>query len=92
LIIVEDKCGAEALPWVALHYGKADSWLVENARKFNLQNGLGFVVSLAEQIAEKQNRPRLAVLKEHTQALDSSRLPKEDSFIVPLALKARRIG
>jgi hypothetical protein len=32
---------AEALPWVAWYYAKADSWLVENARKFNLQNRLG---------------------------------------------------
>jgi len=74
---------AEALPWVALHYGKADSWLVENARKFNLQNRLVFVVSLAEQKKKKQNSPRLAALKELTQALDGSLLAKEDAFYRP---------
>jgi len=34
---------AEALPWVAMQYGHGRSnWLVEHARKFNLQNRLGF--------------------------------------------------
>jgi len=45
---------AEALPWVAMHYGHHTSnWLVEQARKFNLQNRLGFVVSLALQVTER---------------------------------------
>ncbi len=45
---------AEALPWVAMHYSHHTSnWLVEQARKFNLQNRLGFVVSLALQVTER---------------------------------------
>jgi transcriptional regulator with XRE-family HTH domain len=74
---------AEALPWVALHYAKADSWLVENARKFNLQNRLGFVVSLAQRLAEKQNNSRLTVLNELEKELNDSRLAKEDAFYRP---------
>jgi hypothetical protein len=31
---------AAALPWVALKFAKPNSWLVENARRFNLQNRL----------------------------------------------------
>ena len=46
---------AEALPWVAMKYAQPDSWLVENARKFNLQNRLGFVVSLARRVAEMRH-------------------------------------
>jgi transcriptional regulator with XRE-family HTH domain len=71
---------AEALPWVALNYAKPDLWLVENARKFNLQNRLGFVVSLAQRVAEKQGSPRLTVLNELEKVLNDSRLAKEDAF------------
>ena len=46
---------AEALPWVAMKYVQLDPWLLENARKFSLQNKLGFVVTMARQLAEKQN-------------------------------------
>jgi transcriptional regulator with XRE-family HTH domain len=69
---------AAALPWVAFRFAKPDSWLVENARKFNLQNKLGFVVSLAKRVAENQNRARLSDLSQLEQALDDSRLAKED--------------
>jgi hypothetical protein len=69
---------AAALPWVVLRFVKLDTWLVENARKFNLQNRLGFVVTLAKRVAESQNHPRLSDLSELEQALDESRLVKED--------------
>jgi len=69
---------AAALPWVALKFAKPDSWLVENARKFNLQNKLGFVVRLARRVAETQNDSRLQELSKLEQALDESRLVKED--------------
>ena len=49
---------AEALPWVAMKYAQPDSWLVENARKFNLQNRLGFVVSLARRVQKCGTRGR----------------------------------
>lgn len=71
---------AAALPWVALKFAKPDSWLVENARKFNLQNRLGFVVTLARRVAENQNNPRLSELSQLEQTLNESRLAKEDSL------------
>jgi transcriptional regulator with XRE-family HTH domain len=71
---------AEALPWVALNYAGPDMWLVENARKLNLQNRLGFVVNLAQRVAEKQGSPRLTVLNELEKVLNDSRLAKEDVF------------
>ncbi|HEV3481981.1 MAG TPA: helix-turn-helix transcriptional regulator [Candidatus Acidoferrales bacterium] len=50
-----DSRVAEALPWVAMKYGRPDAWLVETARKFNLQNKLGFVVRLARRAAERHS-------------------------------------
>lgn len=75
---------AEALPWVALEYAHPNSWLVENARRFNLQNRLGFVVKLAQRLADNRNqtaRARELGLLENT--LEESRLVKEDTFYRP---------
>ena len=69
---------AAALPWVVFKFAKANSWLVENARKFNLQNRLGFVVALAKRVAETQNYTQLSDLSELERKLDESRLVKED--------------
>ena len=75
---------AEALPWVAMNYAQPDPWLVENARKFNLQNRLGFVVSLARRVAEMRHEDtRSAELSQLDNLLDDSRLAKEDSFYRP---------
>ena len=75
---------AEALPWVAMNYAQPDFWLVENARRFNLQNRLGFVVSLARRVAEaRSDRPKSAQLGELDRLLEESRLIKEDLFYRP---------
>jgi hypothetical protein len=75
----------EALPWVAMKYAQPEPWLVENARKFNLQNKLGFVVTLARRLAEKQGTEvRLRELRQLENELDDSRLAKEDVFYRPL--------
>ncbi len=72
---------AEALPWVAMKYVQLDPWLLENARKFSLQNKLGFVVTMARQLAEKQNNDdRSKQLRQVESALDDSRLAKEEVF------------
>ncbi len=75
---------AEALPWVAMEYAQPGSWLVENARKFNLQNRLGFVVSLARRAAELRHKAsRSAELGQIEDLLDDSRLAREDAFYRP---------
>jgi transcriptional regulator with XRE-family HTH domain len=75
---------AEALPWVMLRYGQDDPWLVENARRFNLQNRLGFVVSLARRIANRQClKSRSEALLGLEKQLEESRLVKEDAFYRP---------
>ena len=82
---------AEALPWVALKYAQPESWLVENARKFNLQNRLGFVVSLARQLAEMRHEgARAKELSQLENLLDDSRLAKEDSFYRPPRTESER--
>lgn len=69
---------ASALPWVVFKFANTDPWLVENARKFNLQNRLGFVVTLAKRVAENKKHERLSELSQLEQKLDDSRLAKED--------------
>jgi transcriptional regulator with XRE-family HTH domain len=85
---------AEALPWVAMQYGHHTSnWLVEQARKFNLQNRLGFVVSLALQVAERapgHDYTRVQSLRELRSKLDESRLVKEDVFYRPPRTEAEK--
>jgi transcriptional regulator with XRE-family HTH domain len=82
---------AEALPWVALKYAQPDSWLVENASKFSLQNRLGFVVSLARQVAGmRQEGARATELSQLENLLDDSRLVKEDSFYRPPRTESER--
>jgi transcriptional regulator with XRE-family HTH domain len=75
---------AEALPWVAANSAELNSWLVENARKFNLQNRLGFVLSLARRAADKLNvTAKVTTLDNFLLLLDDSRLAKEDYFYRP---------
>lgn len=77
---------AEALPWLLLQYWQMGStWLLDQARKFNLQNRLGFVVSLARQVSERepQKDHRTRVLRELEAKLEESRLAKEDVFYRP---------
>jgi len=84
---------AEALPWVALKYWHgASTWLVGQARKLNLQNRLGFVVSLARQVSERdsQNDQRTHALRVLEATLDESRLAREDAFYRPPRTEGER--
>jgi hypothetical protein len=69
---------AEALPGVAMQYGhRTSNWLVEQARKFNLQNRLGFVVNLALQVAERatgHDNTKVQSLRELRSKFDRGRL------------------
>lgn len=72
---------AEALPWVAMKYARPDSWLVETARKYNLQNKLGFVVKLATHVAEKRKDEASSnELRQLEVMLEESRLAGEGYF------------
>lgn len=70
----------EALPWLLLQYPTLNQeWLVEHAKRLNLQNRLGFVVSLARELAERQNSSDLVnTLTRWEHELEDSRLAKVD--------------
>lgn len=66
---------SEGLPWVVSHYPDMDfDWLVQQARVNNLQNRLGFCVTLARAISRNNN------LLEPEQKLSDSKLAREDYF------------
>jgi len=74
----------EALPWVLLHYPNLDwKWLTDQVRLHNLQNKLGFLVSVAREKLEEEgglHSQRYRTLLGVEQELEHSRLAKEDAF------------
>ncbi|MEK6664918.1 MAG: helix-turn-helix transcriptional regulator [candidate division NC10 bacterium] len=72
----------EALPWLVLRYWTLDwEWLVREAKLRDLQNRLGFVVSLARRLAERARDERKArALNELESELERSRLAREDTL------------
>jgi transcriptional regulator with XRE-family HTH domain len=76
---------AEGLPWVLLKFPELPfEWLVRESRVRNLQNRLGFVVTLAKEAAAGESR-----LEPLERALAESKLEREDSFCRELT-KAER--
>jgi transcriptional regulator with XRE-family HTH domain len=76
---------AEGLPWVVLRYPDLPfDWLVREVRVHNLQNRLGFVVTLGQRAAGRND---LQLLE---QRLVDSKLVKEDSFCKELSEPERR--
>ncbi len=77
-----DNRVTEGLPWLALAYADMD-WdcVVRNAKLLDWQNRLGFVVTLASQLAAKSAGPdRSGRLREYAAVLERSRLVKEDTL------------
>jgi transcriptional regulator with XRE-family HTH domain len=71
----------EGLPWLALHYPNLDwEWLVERAKLRDRQNRLGFVTTLASQLAEQAANPARKRLSEYVGVLERSRLVREDTL------------
>lgn len=76
---------AEGLPWVVAKYPDMNSgWLVQNARSKNLQNRLGFTVTLAQRASHNQT------LLDLEKELEDSKLAKQDSFCRALSDGERR--
>ncbi|MHB8652601.1 MAG: helix-turn-helix domain-containing protein [Terriglobia bacterium] len=76
---------AEGLPWLLLRYWEMNSkWLVDQAKRFDLQNRLGFVTSLAHELsARTPETDRTNALLNLKTLLDHSRLAREDFFPRP---------
>jgi hypothetical protein len=72
----------EAMFWLPLQYWDMDAaWLVEHAKLHDLQNRLGFVVTVARRVSERLNSPdgdRTRRLQKLEAALNHSRLDRED--------------
>ena len=76
---------AEGLPWLVVRYPDMDfDWLVPQARLKNLQNRLGFCVTLAKAVGAS------SALEEPERELFESKLAKEDSFCRQLNETERR--
>lgn len=74
----------EALPWVLVRYWDMDThWLIQQAKLRNLQNRLGFVVSLARELAERReprNASQVHALTRLEATLEQSRLAREEAL------------
>jgi len=83
---------AAALPWLAWRYVELDwGWLLDRARLRDLQNRLGFTVSLARRLGECAGlSDRVAVLKRCELALERSRLAREDTYCRDSMTEAER--
>lgn len=77
---------AEGLPWLLLAFPDLDaSWLVREAKLHDLQNRLGFLTTLAHELALTHPRfaQRAQALEELLATLEPSRLAREDPFFEP---------
>ena len=72
----------EALPWVVVRYATVDwTGVVRDAKLHDLQNRLGFVVSLARQLAEKLgDKRKTRSLGDLEARIERSRLAREDTL------------
>lgn len=76
----------EALPWLVFRYAPFDDeWLVREAKVRDLQNRLGFVVTLARGVAQRaHDAEKVAVLENLEERLQRSKLAREDTFFKTL--------
>lgn len=75
-----DSRFAESLPWLVYSFPEMD-WekLIKYAKILDLQNRLGFFVSLAQELAEKtSDKHKVRLLSEVEKSLEKSRLYRED--------------
>ena len=77
-----DRRVAEALPWLVFHYWDLNwDWVVRESKLRDLQNRLGFTLSLAQELAAQQQRPEVVDrLSWLGQELHRSLLAKEDTY------------
>jgi transcriptional regulator with XRE-family HTH domain len=82
----------EALPWLIVRYWPLDQeWLVREAKLRDLQNRLGFVVTLARRLSERARQDgRTSVLTALEARLERSRLAREEPFCRASLAEAER--
>ena len=72
----------EALPWLVLRHADLDwEWLVERAKVHDVQNRLGYVLTLAREVADGHRDTSMATrLRDLEGNLEPSRLAREDTL------------
>ena len=82
----------EALAWLLVNYPNMDwPWLLRTAKQNDLQNRLGFLVSVAREVADGQRQADVARILAHWESvLENSRLQKEDAFAQDTLTRAER--
>jgi hypothetical protein len=72
----------EALPWLIVEYSDLDwEWLIREVKLRDAQNRLGFLVTLARQVAEKRGNSVASVSLCRVEGdLDRARLVREDTL------------
>jgi transcriptional regulator with XRE-family HTH domain len=82
----------EALPWVLVRFPDLDwEWLLLQAKQRDLQNRLGFVVTVARELAERRaDHVTADTLRHWERVLEDSRLQKEDAFSGEALTEAER--
>jgi transcriptional regulator with XRE-family HTH domain len=82
----------EALPWLVLRYPNLEwRWVVREAKMRDLQNRLGFVVTLARQLATRvRDAEKARALRDVEAQLERSRLVREDTLCAASLPEAER--
>ena len=82
----------EALPWLLTRFVDLDwNWLVDEAKRWNVQNRLGYLVSLAVDVARRRSDPAAVSRLERVELqLEDARLAKEDTLGRKLTDSERR--
>jgi transcriptional regulator with XRE-family HTH domain len=82
----------EALPWLLTRFVDLDwDWLVNEAKRWNVQNRLGYLVSLAMDLGRRRNdSAAVSRLERVEQQLEDARLAKEDTLGRTLTEPERR--
>jgi hypothetical protein len=82
----------EALPWLVAEHSDLDwEWLIREAKLRDVQNRLGFVVTLARQVAEKRgDASTTSRLRAIEDVLDRARLVREDTLCQASLSEAER--
>jgi transcriptional regulator with XRE-family HTH domain len=82
----------EALPWLTYTYADMNwDWLVSNAKLHDRQNRMGFVVTLAGELAQKAgDSTRSKKLADRRALLERSRLAQEDTLCHDSMTKVER--
>jgi transcriptional regulator with XRE-family HTH domain len=86
-----DRRVAEAFPWLLLRYWDADwNWAMQQLKVLDLQNRLGFVVTLARELAQKNGLSSPEHLQRLESQLERSRLVRQDTFCNERMTQAER--